>query len=152
MTFLKQVHKDLRRHEGCRLKPYKDTEGVWTIGYGHTGKDIHSATPAISMEQASKWLAEDITEAIAVAKTIAPVYRELDSVRKAVLINMAFNLGYRLKGFKKFLAALEVRDYSRAALEMLDSKWARQVKGRATELSARMSSGKIQPHHLYTGD
>jgi lysozyme len=23
--------------EGCRLKAYQDTGGVWTIGYGHTG-------------------------------------------------------------------------------------------------------------------
>ena len=28
--------KALQLREGCRLKAYKDTVGIWTIGYGHT--------------------------------------------------------------------------------------------------------------------
>lgn len=152
MSLLEQVYKDLRRHEGCRLKPYKDTEGVWTIGYGHTGPNINGNTPRVTQAQADAWLVEDTNEAIALAKQIVSCYRELDNVRKGIMINMAFNLGYRLRGFRKMLSALEAKDYSTAALEMLDSKWARQVKGRANELASRMSSGRISSLHQYRGD
>lgn len=27
--------------EGLSLKAYKDTAGVWTIGWGHTGPEVH---------------------------------------------------------------------------------------------------------------
>ena len=33
-------YKKLEEVEGCRLIAYKDGAGVWTIGYGQTGKDI----------------------------------------------------------------------------------------------------------------
>ena len=30
----------IKKFEGCRLTAYADVAGVWTIGYGHTGKDV----------------------------------------------------------------------------------------------------------------
>ena len=30
-----------RSFEGLRLKAYQDSAGVWTIGYGHTGPEVH---------------------------------------------------------------------------------------------------------------
>lgn len=27
--------------EGCKTRAYRDGGGVWTIGYGHTGPDVH---------------------------------------------------------------------------------------------------------------
>ena len=52
---------------------------------------------------------------------------------------MAFNLGEtRLRGFRKMWAALEEGNYATAAAEMLDSKWATQVKGRARDLAQLM--------------
>ena len=40
------------------------------------------------------------------------------------------------------LAAVEEGDYKKAAKEMLDSKWAFQVKGRAVELAKIMETGE----------
>jgi len=37
-------------------------------------------------------------------------------------------------GFKKFLAAMEAGEWETAGVEMLDSKWARQVGPRSTRL------------------
>ena len=55
---------------------------------------------------------------------------------------MMFNMGRpRLSQFKMFLAALQAGDYEMASTEMLDSKWASQVKGRATTLADMMSTG-----------
>ena len=56
---------------------------------------------------------------------------------------MAFNVGLpRLRGFKRMWAALENHDYEEAAKEMIDSKWARQVKTRAYTLARMMESGE----------
>jgi lysozyme len=57
---------------------------------------------------------------------------------------MAFNLGIpRLKLFKNMWSAIHRKDYERASVEMLDSKWAEQVKGRATRLSDIMRTGEL---------
>jgi lysozyme len=55
---------------------------------------------------------------------------------------MGFNLGIsRLLHFRRMLSALEQGDYQKAAVEMLDSKWARQVGKRATHLNHMMKTG-----------
>ena len=52
------------------------------------------------------------------------------------MVNMVFNLGMpRLKKFKKMLAAIEAGDGEQAYVQALDSKWADQVKGRATRIA-----------------
>ena len=69
-----------------------------------------------------------------------PVFGELSETRKIVLINMYFNLGNRLFKFNNMLYAIHAKDYEEAAKQMLDSKWAKQVKGRANELANMMKS------------
>ena len=62
--------------------------------------------------------------------------------RQNVLMDMCFNLGTAgLLKFKAMLAAVEARDFDRAADEMLNSAWARQVRGRAQMLPAMMKTG-----------
>jgi len=71
-----------------------------------------------------------------------PIVSDLDAVRQRVVIDMAFNIGVpRLTGFKKMWAAIHCGDYEEAALEMMDSKWARQVGRRAERLSDMMRKG-----------
>ncbi|WP_298769867.1 hypothetical protein [uncultured Shewanella sp.] len=66
----------------------------------------------------------------------------LDEIRKVVLCDMAFNLGITgLLKFKRMLKAIELGNYQVAADEMLQSKWARQVGQRATELADIMRQG-----------
>lgn len=141
--WVRQTIEDLRRHEGCRLKAYRDTVGVWTIGYGHTGPEVKEGLE-ISQEQADDWLAEDVEEAIRDAKAVVASFDALDFARKTVMVNMAFNLGRKkLSTFHATLAAVNAGDYQSAALHMLASRWATQVKGRARELAKRMSTGEI---------
>lgn len=144
----RQLFSDLKRHEGCILRPYQDTTGTWTIGYGHTGPDVTRATDPITQQKADQLLVLDMDEAIDDAKAVFKNFNYIDPVRKAVLVNMAFNLGRtKLSGFYRTIDAVEAGDWDTAALGMLGSKWARQVKGRAVELALRMRSGKIDPKH-----
>ena len=56
----------IKRFEGCRLKAYQDSVGVWTIGYGTTNADkaITGATICkglhISQETADEWLRQSV--------------------------------------------------------------------------------------------
>ena len=59
------------------------------------------------------------------------------------MIDIAFNLGAtRLRGFRRALAAMEAANYKEAATEFLDSRWAKQVGGRALEVTDMIASGE----------
>src|SRR5690606_41062667 len=53
-----QLKSQLERHEGLRLKPYRDTVGELTVGYGRNLDDV-----GIRPEEAALMLDNDITEA-----------------------------------------------------------------------------------------
>ncbi len=128
----------LKRHEGLRLKPYLDTVGKLTVGYGRNLEDV-----GISRDEANFMLDNDIDQVERQLETVDE-YRDLEPVRQTVIANMAFNLGFAgLMGFKKMWNAIDRRDWDRAAKEMLNSKWARQVGVRAVELSEIMRTGEV---------
>ena len=134
MTWVDLERKQLEVDEGLRLKPYLDSEGVMTIGYG---RNLESR--GISHDEADVLLANDVKDHLGDCDKIVPGFRYLDDDRKGVCLNMCFNLGSaRLKTFRKFLAALERRDYQTAAAEMKDSLWYVQVGARAERLVSRM--------------
>ena len=128
----------IKKHEGLRLEPYKCTAGKITIGYGRNLEDN-----GISKTEAEQMLNNDIQNCYSECIKL-PCWNKINEARQAVLIDMCFNLGIaRLKGFKKMLAALTRADYKTASKEMLDSKWAVEVKSRALELSKIMEKGVI---------
>ena len=56
---ISQTGLDLLKHfEGCELKAYQDSVGVWTIGYGHT-KGIYEGIE-ISQLEAEKMLKDEL--------------------------------------------------------------------------------------------
>lgn len=138
MTTGKLVEQ-LTRHEGLRLKPYKDSVGKLTIGIGRNLDD-----KGISIEEAQLLLQNDIIEARYEAHRF-PWFLHLNEVRQHVILNMLFNMGTtRLLGFKKMIDAIKNEDYAEAKIQMLDSKWATQVGPRATELADMMETGEYE--------
>ncbi len=140
-----------RRHEGLRLVVYDDatgqpiTKGDTLKGYPTIGYGRNLASRGISLATAALWLQEDLKEAWADVERAFPwtASDAINDARHSVLVEMCYNLGLtKLKGFKKMLAALERHDFQTAADEMLDSKWARQVGGRAKTLAAVMRTGR----------
>lgn len=131
------LRSQLERHEGLRLKPYRDTVGKLTVGYGRNLDDV-----GITPEEAELMLDNDISTVERQLETVDE-YQALDPVRQAVLANLCFNVGFKgIIGFKRMWRALAKRDYAGAAAEMLDSKWANQVGQRATELARIMRTGE----------
>lgn len=136
MANLDRLFLDLVQHEALRLKPYRCSAGKLTIGVGRNLED-----KGITEQEAYMLLANDIKE-LQRSTILIAIVKPHNTVRQEVLLNMAFNLGItRFLGFKKMLAALKQDDYDEAARQMLNSRWARQVKGRAIELARWMKTG-----------
>lgn len=140
MSLMDDLVKQLHRDEGLRLKPYKDTVGKLTIGYGRNLDDV-----GITPEEADFLLEGDIQHAQWTLKQNLPWTEGLDDARLGVLVNMCFNMGIGgLLQFRNMLAACESGDYATAATEMESSAWATQVGARAHRLALQMSTGIFQ--------
>jgi lysozyme len=138
------IRQQLKRDEGAGITknghfmPYVCTSGKTTIGWGHNLQDN-----GLKAKFAELILEDDIEDARRDVVTRWPWAEDLDGARLGALVNMAFNLGVnRLAGFRKMFAALQRRDYETAAIEMLASNWAEQVKDRALRLAEQMRTGR----------
>jgi len=131
------LREQLKEMEGLRLKPYLDTEGHWTIGYGC------NLDEGITQDEADYLLTNRLRKATQEVDGALPWARSLNPPRFAVLVNMAYQMGLgRLMGFRRMLAACEIGDYKMAEAEMLDSRWAReQTPERARVLATQMRTG-----------
>ena len=131
----------IKRHEGLRLKTYKDTKGIWTVGYGHTGPNIVEGV-VWTLEKAEAQLLVDVAQAQDHLARYLPFTQHLDPVRLNVLVDMTFNMGMAgVLKFKGMIAAITVQDWKKAAAEMLDSKWEKDVGARAHEDAKMMETG-----------
>ena len=150
--------QELVKHEGLRLQVYQDTLGIDTIGIGRNLKDRGISKeeldeldiPTIDhvyeygiTEADAMLLAENDVQIVEEELLRAhPCVEELDAVRQLVLVDMAFNMGVpRLCKFKKMWNAIHEKKFDIAAKEMLDSRWATQVKSRSTKLANAMHNG-----------
>lgn len=129
----------LIEHEGIRKLPYEDSVGKLTIGIGHNLEDMPLTNAAI------EFICNDD---IAIAegeldKNWKGWRKDINDPRQNVLIEMVFNLGWpRFSKFVKLREAVEAQDFDKAADEMLDSKWAKQVGRRADNLAKQMRTGQ----------
>lgn len=138
MTFYERLSEQLIQHEGLRLKPYTDTVGKLSIGVGRNLTDV-----GISKEEALYLLERDISHAEAMLTINLPWFQQLDEVRKAVLLDMCFNMGWTtLSQFKNTLASISRNEFEDASKGMLASHWAHQVGNRAVRLAEMMRTGE----------
>lgn len=125
-----QLIEELKRDEGVVLTLYKCSAGKNTIGVGRNVDDR-----GITDDESDYLLSNDIDLCVKELEGTFPWFQTLSDTRQRVMVNMCFNLGLsRLMGFRKFLAAMEAGEWETAGVEMLDSKWARQVGPRSTRL------------------
>ncbi len=122
-----QLKKDLMRDEGFRGKPYLDTEGKTTIGYGRN----LDANP-LDREEGEYLLERDIKRALLECDAF-PWFHKLTYSRKCAVGNMMYQLGLtRFSGFRMMIEAEK---------QALDSKWARQCPDRAHRVSVLLRDG-----------
>ena len=89
MKASQNIKAAIKRFEGLRLIPYKDSVGVWTVGYGHTGRDVDGRK--ITVVKANELLEADVLK----------VDRQLEALNLPALtqnqydalVDFVFNLG-----------------------------------------------------------
>ena len=146
---LKELVTGLLRFEegdnkGNPCSPYNDILGYAHIGIGRLcngKKNIVKTQEQLNQEcallaalctddsVAEQWLSDDIDEFITCAETtsnIKAAYDKASDKRKAIIISMAFQMGCSgLSSFVKTLQLMAEEKWEEAAIEMLDSKWAK---------------------------
>ncbi len=138
------LRKQLMSHEGIRLRSYMCPAGHLTIGIGRNveanpvaqelGRDIDKVGEEITYEEAIRLLDHDMDKFADEVGSHIKNFNELSESRQHVLIDMAFNMGTQgLLKFKKMLAAIREDDFAKAADEMVNSKWAKDVKERRSK-------------------
>lgn len=152
--------QELIKHEGLKLQVYKDTLGIDTIGIGRNLEDRGISKEELSyldiptIEHIYEYGITEVDAIFLATNDVQIVERELsnahpcvdglDSVRQLVLMDMAFNMGVpRLCKFKKMWNAIHEEDFATASKEMLDSRWANQVKSRSVKLANAMHNGEF---------
>jgi len=158
----------IKRHEGFRAGVYKDSvrtkknpHGIDTIGYGFNLErsgaqdvldkfnikksvaDLRSGKVNLTEEEASRLVQGEMGHFKGVAERYVgtETWKKLSPNRQGILTNMAYNMGEgSLNQFENLRTALQKGNFKEAQKQMMNSKWAKDVKGRAVELTARMGA------------
>lgn len=136
---------DVIAHHECiggkpNLTAYKDSLGIWTIGYGHNIQD-----KPIRAERAVEIFKDDVQDAINECYHAFPWFADLELPRQHAMINLVFNMGIvRVLKFKNFLLAMSLGDYDTAVVHLRDSLWARQVQAERVQWVTRSIQGSAQ--------
>lgn len=142
--------EQLKSDEGFRAKPYKDSLGFDTIGYGTKLPLSRYESELISSQEVSKEEAEfllrhRLIQYVSELSQYKPIFHQLDTNRQGVLCNMVYQLGVpNLLKFKKMWSAIEQKNYIEASEQMQDSRWFRQTPNRAKRLIKRMRGGRYE--------
>ena len=143
----------IKKMEGFRANPYKDTEGHLTVGYGWNldAEPLPEGyAPPLSESDGDKLVRLKLGQKIeelsivrnsdsAAEKRIVGLFNALDAERQSIIVDCAYQMGtVKIWNFHKMWNALERKDFNEAADEMLDSLAAQQTTNRWFDHAARM--------------
>ena len=139
-----KLREEIAADEGEVHEIYLDHLGLATFGIGHLVRDddpesgLPVGTP-IDDDRVVKAFESDIETVLSDCIKLYPDFDDLPEEAQRVIANMMFNMGRpRLSKFKGMKSGVDARDWNRAADEMVDSRWYRQVTKRADRLVTRV--------------
>ena len=137
MDSIKQM---IIRHEGTRTKPYIDSTGNWTVGVGHLiGKSLPAdMNKEFSQQEVMSLFEQDFAKHYGIAQQ-TPGWDKANESGKAAMVDLAFNMGRWWTKFPNTAKSLMAGDFSKAASELRDSTWFKQVGSRGAEVTALMA-------------
>lgn len=150
------AEKIIKIEENYKARPYYCTAGIPTIGYGKVIGKKGEPLPNITANRAEEdlFVKEKIRElSYALMSRYSVAWNKCNQARQAILISMAYQLGLTgVSQFQKMWMALSNGDFSLAAKEMLNSKWAKQTPNRAKRHVEQMERGEIIRYYLTNGE
>ena len=138
----KRLLSSIEVHEGYRLTAYRDTKGIWTIGFGHNldakgGLDGEKRKEGwkgytITPDQAITLLAADLDEVMAVVTDTEEWPYMNTKARQNALIELIFNMGlgndtHGYLSFKHTRVSMREQDWGQVRLGLMSSKWYNDV-------------------------
>ena len=141
---LNRLREEIAADEGIKHEIYLDHLGLPTFGIGHlvTESDPEHGEPVgteVSEERVVEAFDTDVEIVLDDCAKLYEDFEELPEEVQLIIANMMFNMGRpRLSKFKGMKAGVDARDWNRAADEMVDSRWYKQVTNRAQRLVDRM--------------
>ena len=141
----KEIMEMIKKHEGVRTKPYKDSLGLWTVGVGHLIGDGKTLPPEwnreLSMAEVDELFYKDYMSHKKAAMKI-PGFNLVNAKAQGALIDLTFNMGNTwFKKWPNFVKNLSEGNTVGAAASLEDSNWYKQVKGRAVTIVALIKQG-----------
>ena len=141
-----EICQRLLLHEGLRLQPYRCSKGKLTIGIGRNIDDnpftdaelkvIGDWKHGITTQAAFYLLRNDIDCLEKELQRKINFWHNLSDERQYALLDIAFNIGVcGLLKFKKMLAWLWMGNFEQAAIECLNSKYAKDTGHRAKRIA-----------------
>lgn len=102
----------IKNFEGCRLTAYKCPANILTIGYGHTGSDVHTGQK-ITQEEAEKLLRQDL---IIHCNNVSKLVKvPLNQNQFDALVSFEYNVGYGAFMNSTLLKLLNQKKYKEAS-------------------------------------
>lgn len=101
----------IKRFEGCRLTSYKCPAGILTVGYGHTGSDVHAGM-TITQNEADNLLKMDLIVHVNNVNKLVKV--PLNQNQFDALVSLEYNVGYGALAGSTLLRLLNAGDYKGA--------------------------------------
>jgi len=141
---LEKLRKQLEIDEGVKYEIYLDHLGYPTFGIGHlvipSDKEYREDVGTrVSEERVRECFDKDVQSVLRDCSLLYKDFDELPEEAQQIIANMMFNMGYtRLSKFKGMKRGVDARDWNKAADEMVDSRWYKQVTNRANRLVERM--------------
>ena len=143
---IEQLRKELEVDEGVKYEIYNDHLGYPTFGIGHLVRDTDPEAGAalgtpVSEDRVIEAFNQDVETVLNDCTILYRDFNDLPEEAQLIIANMMFNLGRpRLSKFRGMKAGVDARDWKKAADEMVDSAWYRQVPNRAGRLVTRMKA------------
>jgi lysozyme len=141
---IEKLREEIAADEGEVHEIYLDHLGLATFGIGHLVRDddpesgLPVGTP-VDNDRVVEAFESDIETVLSDCNKLYPDFNDLPEEAQRVIANMMFNMGRpRLSKFKGMKSGVDARDWDRAADEMVDSRWYRQVTNRADRLVERI--------------
>ena len=143
---VQKLREQLEIDEGVVYEIYLDHLGYPTFGIGHLVIDSDpeyglEVGTEIGEERVNDVFEKDIGIVIADCENEYVFFNDLPEEAQRIVANMMFNMGKpRMQKFLKFKVALAEHNWEKAAIEMEDSLWHKQVTNRANRLIERMKN------------
>ena len=135
LAFIKQM-------EGCRLVPYQDQVGVWTVGIGHTGPDVVQGKE-ITQEEADRLLERDSARFVNALNRLIAV--PLTQNQFDALVSFVFNIGITAFSKSTLRSVINKGDHADVPAQLI--RWNKA----GGKVNSGLSRRRQAESHLYQG-